>query len=54
MCEKTRILDVYEGTVRFLNLIILLPFDSNPELYNFAPLYGGDVAQVVEHRTENP
>jgi hypothetical protein len=24
------------------------------KIYTFAPLKGGDVAQVVEHRTENP
>jgi hypothetical protein len=48
---------MYSGLIKAMKtglIIVIHPFDSSPELYNFAPLYGGDVAQVVEHRTENP
>lgn len=29
-------------------------FAAKIKLYTFVPLKGGDVAQLVEHRTENP
>ncbi len=41
-------------SLNFASIFFISRFASKKVLVTFASLYNGDVAQLVEHRTENP